>query len=126
VGRILSAAVFSAVAFSAITITQASAAATGISCTAIVLSRPHPYSVVTIGVSTRPSADVSGTETAGTHSWSMTPSTSANAAGKARLSQKMSGVTKYEVVRVSVHVTLDGSTGHCSTRYTPPTLAARN
>jgi hypothetical protein len=54
----------------------------------------------------------------------MTPSTSANAAGKARLSQKVTAVAKDELVRVTIHVTLDGLSGHCSTQYSPPSLAA--
>jgi hypothetical protein len=56
----------------------------------------------------------------------MMPSASAIASGRAGLSLKMPGVTKYELVRERVHVTLDGSTGHCTTEYTPPTLAARH
>jgi hypothetical protein len=125
VGRILSAAVFSAVAFSGLAISSAGATSTGLSCIAIVLNRPHPYSVVTINVSTRPNAAVSGTESAAGHSWSMTPSASANSAGTARLSQKIPAVRKYELVRVTVHVTLNGATGSCKTRYSPPTLVAQ-
>jgi hypothetical protein len=90
-----------------------------------VLTRPISYSIVTINVSTKPRAAVSGTETAGTHTWSMTPSTAANASGKARLYQGVPAVSKDEVVRVSVRVTLNGSTAHCSTRYTPPKLVAQ-
>jgi|GEM_PF-3540471 len=126
VGRVLSAVAISAVALSALTISQASATSSGLSCSAVVLdSRPHSYSVVTINVSTKPHAEVSGTETAGTHSWSMTPIAPANPSGRARLSQKISAVAKYELVRVTVRVTLNDSTGHCSTEYAPPSLEAR-
>jgi hypothetical protein len=126
VGRVLSAVAVSTVALGALTISPAGASG-GLSCSAVVLdSRPHSYGVVTINVSTRPHAQVSGTETAGTHSWSMTPGTAANAAGLARLSQKVAAVRKDELVRVSVTVTLNGSTGHCSTRYTPPSLLPQN
>jgi hypothetical protein len=122
-GRVLSAVVVSAVGFSTLTISPASASSSALSCTATVLdSRPHSYSIVTINVSTKPGAAVSGTETAGTHSWSMTPTARANASGKARLYQRLSAVSRDELVKVTVRVTLDGSTGHCSTRYTPPSL----
>ena len=122
-GRVLSAVVVSAVGLATLTISPASASSGALSCTATVLdSRPHSYSIVTINVSTKPGAAVSGTETAGTHSWSMRPSARANASGKARLYQKVSAVPKVELVKVMVRVTMDGSTGHCSTRYTPPSL----
>jgi hypothetical protein len=125
VGRTLSAAIFSTIAFSAVTMSQAGASAPRLSCTAVVLRLPHPNSVVAISVSTRPHATVSGTETAGTYTWSMTPNAAANAAGRATLSQRVAVVRKDEIVRVTVQVTLDGTTGHCSTRYSPPTLVAQ-
>jgi len=127
VGRVLSAVVVSVVAFSGVAISQASATSGALACTAIVLRLPHPYSVIAISVSTTPDATVSATETAGKHTWSMTaPNGPANSSGKARLTQKMAAVRKYELVRVSVHVNLDGSTGHCTTRYSPPSLVPQN
>jgi hypothetical protein len=123
--RIVGALVASAVVLTTLSAPPASAA-TALKCSAVVLRPPHQYGVVTISVSTRPLADVSATETAGAHSWSMSPNAAANGGGKARLSQKISTVRKYELVRVTVHVTLGGSTGSCSTRYTPPSLAAQN
>jgi hypothetical protein len=95
-------------------------------CTATVLHLPRTISYVTIRVSTKAGAQVSGTESASGHSWAMTPSASANASGGANLVQKVAPVSKYEVVRVSVKVTLNGVTGHCTTHFTPPSLAARN
>jgi hypothetical protein len=95
------------------------------SCAAVVFNLPHPYSLVVIDVSTKPDAKVSATETAAGHSWSMSPGTTANASGHAGLSQKVAAVKKYELVRVTVNVTLGGLSGHCSTHYTPPTLSAR-
>jgi hypothetical protein len=52
-------------------------------------------------------------------------STSANASGHARFSQRITAVRKYDLVRVTVNVTLGDLSGHCSTHYTPPTLVAR-
>ncbi len=78
-------------------------------CWASVVNLPHTYSLVIIGVSTKPHAVVTGTESARGRTWSMTPSTSANAAGKARLSQKVTAVAKDELVRVTIHVTLGRS-----------------
>jgi hypothetical protein len=121
--RVLSAVTVSVVGFSTLAISQANALTSTLSCRARVLdSRPYSYSVVTINVSTKPGAAVSGTESAGGRTWSMTPNSRANAAGNARLSQKVSAVAKDEVVRVTVHVALDGVTGRCSTSYTPPSL----
>jgi hypothetical protein len=68
---------------------------------------------------------VTGTETAEGRSWSMAPSTSANASGKARMSQRVPAVAKDELVRVTIHVSLNGISGHCSTHYSPPSLVAR-
>lgn len=93
-------------------------------CTANVLYLPHSYNLVMIGVATKPGAKVSATETAAAHTWSMS-STSANASGHARFSQRITAVRKYDLVRVTVNVTLGDLSGHCSTHYTPPTLVAR-
>lgn len=119
--RIVSAAVVSSVAVVALTVSPSSAV-TEIPCTATVMAVPHPYSIVTIIVATRPHAAVTATERSGPHSWPMTPDSTANAFGRARLSQKMSAVRHDAIVRVSVDVTLNGATGHCSTFYTPPSL----
>lgn len=122
-GKVLSAVVVSAVGLATLTTQPASASSSGLSCIATVLdSRPHSYSIVTIIVTTKPRAQVSGTETAGTHTWSMTPIASANASGRAKLYQKVSAVSRDELVKVTVRVTLDGSMGRCTTRYSPPSL----
>jgi hypothetical protein len=124
VARVVSAVVVSTLALVALTASPSSAASNGMTCWASVINLPHTYSLVIIGVSTKPHAVVTGTESASGRSWSMTPSTSANAAGRARLSQKVPAVAKDELVRVTIHVTLDGLSGHCSTQYSPPSLAA--
>lgn len=126
-GRVLGAVVVAAVGSAVFSLSPAGATTNEFKCAAIVLnSRPYSYSMVTVIVSTKPGALVYGTETAGTHSWAMTPSATANALGRARLYQKASAVAKVELVRVSVRVTLDGASGHCSTSYTPPSLVVRN
>lgn len=108
------------------TSTSGATTSAGLACTATVLNvRPYTYSTVTIGVTTKPHAGVSGTENAGARSWSMTPTSAANSTGRARLYQKVSAVMNFEVVRVLVHVALDGASGNCRTEYTPPTLVAR-
>jgi protein-disulfide isomerase len=125
-GRVFGAVVFAAVSFSALASSPASATSnSALSCVARVLDSRFNYNVVIINVATRPRADVSGTETAATHSWSMAATAPANASGIARLAQKVSVVSKFEVVKVTVRVTLNGLSGHCVTEYTPPTLTAR-
>jgi hypothetical protein len=125
VARFMSVVVVSTLAVTGLTVSPSGAASTAMSCSAFVMNVPHPYSLVMIGVATKPHATVTATETASDHSWTMAPSTSANAFGGARLSQRVPAVAKYEIVRVTVHVTLDGLSGHCATNYTPPSLAAR-
>jgi hypothetical protein len=123
IGKVLSALLFSAVGFATLTMSSAGATSGSLSCTATVLdTRPHSYSIVIINVVTKAGAGVSGTESAEGHSWSMTPDATANASGHARLYQKVSAVSRDEVVKVVVHVSLEGSAGHCTTRYTPPSL----
>jgi hypothetical protein len=124
VARIVSAAVVSVVALTALA-SPSGAASTQMACTAFVFNLPHPYSLVVIDVSTKPGAKVSATESAQGRSWSMSPGTTANASGHAGLTQKVAAVRKYELVRVSVNVTLGALSGHCSTHYTPPSLPAR-
>jgi len=127
-GRLFGAVAVSTIGFTALTYSPASATSSpGLSCVASVLDNHlNSYSMVMINVRTKPRADVSGTESAATHSWSMTPTGPANAFGIARLSQRTSAVSKYEVVKVTVEVTLNGSTAHCTTHYSPPRLTAQN
>ena len=112
--------------FAATLTTSPADAGTTVACTATVVHLPHESGMITIRVSTAPDATVAGAEAAGGRSWSMAPTASANALGRATLVQKVATVAHYEVVRVSVRVTLQGSAGHCSTQYTPPSLVARN
>lgn len=126
VGRSVSAVVFCAIAFSAVTVQQADATSGNLPCAAAVMQLQHPYNVVTISVLTRPGASVTATEKAGTNSWPMSPNSTANTFGRARLSQKMASVRDDAIVRVSVNVTLNGSSGHCSTFYRPPSLVPQN
>jgi hypothetical protein len=124
VARVLSAVVVSAMAFAALSVSP-SGAATNMPCTATIMSLPHSYNLVMINVATRPGAEVTATEIAGAHSWSMSPNASANASGRDRFSQRVAPIAKYALVRVTVSVNLDGLTGHCSTHFSPPTLTAR-
>jgi len=125
-GKSFGAAVIAVASFTALTYSPAGATSgTGLSCVARVLDSRFNYSVVIINVATMPRADVSGTATAATHSWSMGATASANASGIARLTQRVPPVSRFEVVKIAVRVTLNGLTGHCVTEFTPPTLAAR-
>jgi hypothetical protein len=127
-GRLASAVAVSTIGFTALTFSPASATTnSGLTCVATLMDNHlSSYSMVTINVRTKPRAEVSGTESAAAHSWSMAATAPANAAGIARLYQKVSGVSRYEVVRVTVSVTLNGTTGHCTTHYTPPRLTPIN
>jgi hypothetical protein len=125
-GRFVSAVAVSALGFSALTTPPAGAASGGLWCSARVLdSRPYSYSTVLIGVWTKAGAAVSATESAGARTWSMTPAVSANASGRARFAQKVSVVSKFELVQVAVRVALNGTSSHCVTQYSPPSLVAR-
>jgi hypothetical protein len=112
--------------FGATFATSPAGADTTVACTATVVHLPHESGIIAIRVSTAPNATVAGAEYAGGRSWSMSPAASANALGRATLVQKVATVASYEVVRVTVRVTWQGSNGHCVTQYTPPSLVARN
>jgi hypothetical protein len=124
-GRIFGAVSVAAVGFSALTSSPANASSAGLSCVARVLNSRFNYNTVIINVATKPRADVSASESVASHSWSMAATAPANASGVARLTQRVSAVAKFEVVTVTVRVTLNGLSGHCVTVYTPPTLTAR-
>src|SRR5579863_8578511 len=108
--RVLSAVAISAIGFSALTFSPASATSSAkLSCHARVIdNHMDMYGFVTVNVLTRPQAEVSATESTGTRSWPMTPTSFANASGIARLVQRVSTVAKVELVNVDVHVVLNG------------------
>jgi hypothetical protein len=127
VGSAVSVALFGTIAVGGLFVATSPASASSLGCRATVLNtRFNSYGMVTIDVKTSPHAAVSATEKAAARSWSMGAVGPANASGIARLTQRVSAVAKYEVVRVSVQVSLNGSTGHCTTSYTPPRLSALN
>jgi len=87
-------------------------------------TRPLSYHIVTIYVTTKPNAKVSGTVTSGGLTLSMIPTAPADASGKALFYQKISAVTESIVQHVTVRVSLDGLVGHCYTEYAPVVLSA--
>jgi hypothetical protein len=109
------------VGFSLLAVALAGAAPSkSLSCTARPSSyRPLSFHIVTIFVTTTPRAKVSGEVTSGRSSWSMVPTASANASGKAWLYQKISAVSVSTVNHVTVRVSLKGLVGHCYTQFTP-------
>jgi hypothetical protein len=127
VGKVVSATAVAVTALLTMSGANSMASTSSMSCQATVVnSRFNSYNTVTIDVKTMPRAVVSATESAAARTWAMATAAPANAAGVARLTQKVSVVVKYEVVRVSVQVSLNGMTGHCTTRYTPTRLNALN
>ncbi|MGB8196343.1 MAG: hypothetical protein WCF25_04985 [Acidimicrobiales bacterium] len=127
VGWAVSVTVVAVISLAGAFVAAGPASASGLGCRATVLNtRFNSYGMVTIDVKTSPHAEVSATESAAARSWSMGTVGPANVAGIARLNQRVAPVAKYELVRVSVQVSLDGSTGHCTTSYTPSRLSALN
>lgn len=91
-----------------------------LSCTACASSyRPLSFHIVTIYVTTKPEAKVSGIVTSGGSSWSMIPTAPANRSGRARLNQKISAVSISTVSQVTVRVSLKGLVGLCYTQFKP-------
>lgn len=88
--------------------------------------RPLSFHIVTIYVTTKPKAAVSGVVDDGKSSWSMVPTAPANVSGKARLYQKISAVLVSRVNHVTVNVSLNGLVGDCDTQFKPMVYTARS
>jgi len=92
--------------------------AANLKCSAHVSNAaPAKYSDVTVFVATRPKAHV--TTVAHYKTTNHTKSTTANGTGHAAITYYISDATKGYRVVVSVTTSYKGSSGHCSTSFTP-------